>query len=130
MRAAWSFGKGLGAVIGRRETFAAGMHLIGEAVEDCRSGCVSTYGRALEDQRRAGLGEGPGSEDKERAPCTVGSLAETEPGGKRDAVAVLGRRRGEIEYKRRKTTSLEKEISGAQGLIEGLEARGKGVGAE
>jgi hypothetical protein len=123
-------GKGLGWLIVWRKAFTAGKHLVGEAVEDGGSGGVSAYGRALKDKGSTGLGEGPGSEDEERAACAIGSLTETEPGGKRDAVAVLGRSGGEIEHEGGEAAGLEEEIGGAQGLVESLEAWGNGVGAE
>jgi hypothetical protein len=121
-------GEGLSQVIVRRETFASGKHLVGKAVKDGGSGGVSTYRRALEDKCCAGLGKGPGSEDEERAASAVGGLTETEPSGERDAIAVLGRRRGEIEHKGGKATGLEEKISGAEGLVESLEAERHGIG--
>jgi hypothetical protein len=68
---------------------------------------MSTDRRALEDKGCAGLGEGPGCEDEKRAAGTVCGLAEAEPGGERDAIAVLGRRGGKIEHKGREAACLE-----------------------
>jgi hypothetical protein len=122
--------RGFGQTLRRREAFAAGKHLVGEAIENGGSGGVSTYGRALKDQGSAGLGEGPGGQDEERATGAVGGLTEAEPGGEGDAVAVLRRRGGEIEHESGEAAGLEEEIGGAQGLVEHLEAGGEGVGAE
>jgi hypothetical protein len=91
---------------------------------------MSADRRALEDKGCAGLGEGPGCEDEKRAAGTVCGLAEAEPGGERDAIAVLGRRGGEIEHESREATGLEEEIGGANGLVESLEAGGNRGGAK
>jgi len=122
----WAVG-GFGQTLRRREAFAAGKHLVGEAIENGGSGGVSTYGRALKDQAALdwAKGRGPG---RERATGAVGGLTEAEPGGEGDAVAVLRRRGGEIEHESGEAAGLEEEIGGAEGLVEHVEAGGEGVG--
>ena len=80
--------------------------------------CLRAQRRAFQNYGRAGLGERLLCEHQQGTARAVGGLAEAEPSGERNAAAVLGGSRAEVEHKSGKAARLEQQIGGAQGLIE------------